>query len=266
MSKLVSKHFSKLVSNVVATQYETCPPSHLKFNDVISRRTAYGLIWSGSYRHHDCVIKMIMLSTGIHYDKNAKEYHTPNGQPMTEAIADKYFNHNDEKPFFHIDFRHRRTMTPEEFFKELDECVYLANIGIAPKIYGYGIHRTYEIHYGFIVMEKVDCSLKDLYLKRELDPHECKIIKDLIEQMHEKHEIIHGDLKPSNVGVYLDKNGLVVDACLFDCQKIRHKDSMTPNDFNKYAIRETTNFQKHIIMNIEEGQLIAKKMKNITQL
>ena len=125
---------SKFATNVVATQYDSCPPPHLKFIDVISRRTAYGLIWSGRYRHHNCVIKMIMLTTGIHYDKNAKEYRTPLDQPMTEAIADKHFNHNDEKPFFHIDFRHRRSMTPEAFFKELEDLVNLANIGIAPKV------------------------------------------------------------------------------------------------------------------------------------
>jgi len=235
------------------TCFDLCPPVQLTFIDVISRRTAYGLIWLGRYCHHDCVIKMIMLTTGIHYDKNVNEYRTARNQSMTEAIADKYFNHNDIKPFFHLDFRHRRSMTPQAFFKELDDLVNLSNFGIAPKVYGYGINQAHEIHYAFIVMEKVDCSLKDIYLRRDLNPVEGTIISKLIDQMHEKYGIIHGDLKPSNIGVYLNSSRQIINACLFDCQKIRHRENMTPNNFNRSAQREALNFKKHIIMNKKEG-------------
>jgi serine/threonine protein kinase len=244
---------SKLVTNVVATQYESCPPSQLTFIDVLSRRTAYGLIWLGKYRRHTCVAKMIMITTGIHYDKPAQEYRTPDGKKMDEKLAEKYFGHNDLKPFLHMDFRHRRSMTPEAFFKEIDDLVSLGKLGIAPKVYGYGINRAHEIHYGFIVMEKVDCSLKDIYLKRDLHHDEDKIIKGLIDRLHDEHGIIHGDLKPSNIGVYLDANGHIINACFFDCQKIKHKDDYTPEQFKKMAEREADNYKKHIVKNQLEG-------------
>ena len=250
---------SKTLTNILTTQYESCPPAQLIFDEVISRRTAYGLIWLGRYRHHTCVIKMIMLTTGVHYDKNSQEYRTPQNQPMTELAADKHFNHNDIKPYFHLDFRHRRSMTPEAFFKEIDDLINLSRLSIAPKVFGYGINHNYPIHYGFIVMEKVDCSLKDIYLKRELDVDEGKIIKDIINRMHDVHGIIHGDLKPSNVGVYLDKQGHIKNACLFDCQKNRHRENMTADNFRRSANRESMNFKKHIIMNKEEGQKMTKQ-------
>lgn len=247
---------SKTLTNI----YESCPPTQLTFNEVISRRTAYGLIWLGHYYHHLCVVKMIMLTTGVHYDKNNKEYRTAQNRPMTELVAGKYFNHNDNQPYFHMDFRHRRSMTPDAFFKEIDDLINLSKMGIAPKVFGYGINRTYPIHYGFIVMEKVDCSLKDIYLKRDLNMVEGQIIKDLIDHMHDVHGIIHGDLKPSNVGVYLDEHGHVKNACLFDCQKNRHRENMTPENFRRSANREAENFKKHIIMNKDEGQKIPPKL------
>jgi len=245
---------SKVVTNVVATQYELCPPTHLTFIDVLSRRTAYGLIWLGKYKKKNCVVKMIMITTGIHYDKTEQEYRTPNEEKIGEKIAEKYFGHNDSKPFLHMDFRHRRSMTPEAFFKEIDELVSLGKFGIAPKVYGYGINRSHEIHYGFIVMEKIDCSLKDIYLKRELHHDEDQIIKNLINRLHNEYGIIHGDLKPSNIGVYLGPNGHVINACFFDCQKIKHRDYYTAQKFEKMAEHEANNYKKHIIKNLKEGE------------
>lgn len=241
------------------TCMELCPPPHLIFTEVISRRTAYGLIWIGKYRQHNCVVKMIMLTTGIHYDKDLKEYQTPQKTRICEAFADKYFNHNDAKPFYHTDFRHRRSMTPEAYFKEVDDLINLSRLGIAPKVYGFGINHSYPIHYGFIVMDKVDCSLKDIYLTRDLTDNESTIIKEIIDRLHNKHGFIHGDLKPSNIGVYLDKQGKVINACFFDCQKIKHREQCTPEEFKKLATRESGNFKKHIIKNISEGP--SKKYK-----
>ena len=139
------------------------------------------------------------------------------------------------------------------FFKELDELINLGKLGIAPEVYSYGIHQSSDIHYGFIVMEKVDCSLKDIYLVRELHHSESKIIDDLIHELHEKYEIIHGDLKPSNIGVFLDKNGKVISGCFFDCQKIKHKKNCTEEQFKKLAYHEASNYSKHIIKNKLDG-------------
>jgi RIO-like serine/threonine protein kinase len=198
---------------------------------------------------------MIMLTTGIHFDKTTQEYRRPDGVKMTNSAAERFFNHNDEKPFLHTDFRHRRSMTPEAFSKEIDELVGLGTLGIAPKVYGYGVNRFHQIHYGFIVMERVDCSLKDIYLKRGLHHEEDLILQQLIDCLHNKHGLIHGDLKPSNIGVYLDTNGRIINACFFDCQKIKHKDGYTQEQFMKMAAHEAKNYKKHIIKNKSEGYL-----------
>ena len=242
------------MSNNVATQYQACPPCHITFGDVLSRRTAYGLIWLGKYRNHNCVVKMIMLSTGVHYDKNIKQYQNPVGQVIKEEYANKYFGKNDEKPFYHVDFRHRRSMTPVEFFKELDDLIYLSKLGIAPKVYGYGVNRSHDIHYGFIVMEKVDCSLKDIYLRRELTSTEDKLVHELIDQLHYKQGIVHGDLKPSNLGVYLDQSGHITNACFFDCQKNKHRDKFKPEEYKKLVDRENNTFDKHILLNRQSSK------------
>lgn len=244
---------------MTVTQYDQCPPEHLVFLDVISRRTAYGLIWVGKLKETPCVVKMIMLTTGYHYDKTAQEYRAPNGNKIDENEANQYFGHNDHKPFYHIDFRHRRSMTPDAFFKEVDELMNLGRLGIAPKVYACGLNHAFNIHYGFVVMEKVDCSLKDIYLHRDLHHDEHKIIKSLINDLHEKHGIIHGDLKPSNIGVYIGSNSRIVRACFFDCQKIKHRKDCTPEQFTKLAEREAENYRKHIILNQAEGERIGKE-------
>jgi hypothetical protein len=231
----------------------------LVFQDVLSRRTAYGLIWTGTYRQHQCVIKMIMLTTGYHFDKDKGVYHSPHDRVIGEDEANTYFGHNNDKPFWHLDFRHRRSMTPEAFLYELDAMVRLGELKMAPHIYGYGIDRSHAIHYGFIVMERVDCSLKDIYLKRELHSHERHIVCDLIDTLHFKHGILHGDLKPSNMGVYLDSDGLIKKGCFFDCQKIKFLQDCDPTDFKHRAEREATNFKKHIEKNRQERPTTTHK-------
>jgi serine/threonine protein kinase len=233
------------------SKFDHCPPPQLTFLSVISRRTAYGLIWLGQYNQQPCVIKMIMLTTGIHYDKNNKEYRSRHERTLSEVEAEQYFGHNDARPFLHVDFKHRRSMTPEAFLAETTELLNLAKLGMAPQVYGYGYNRDYPIHYAFLVMEKADCSLKDIYLQRDLSHHENKLVNHLIDQLHEVHGIIHGDLKPSNVGVYLDQQGRIVRGCFFDCQKIKHRDHYSPEEFARIAHREKNNFGKHIVKNTE---------------
>lgn len=230
----------------------TCPPPQLVFGEIISKRTCYGLIWAGQYNKHPCAIKMIMLTSGIHYDKNIGEYMTSSGDMLPEDQINRYFDHNDPIPFMNIDFRHRRSMTPEAFLSEIDDLIGLSKLGIAPIVYGYGINLSHDIHYGFIIMEKVDCSLKDIYLSRNLSKKENKLVIQAIEQLHDEHGIIHGDLKPSNIGVYLDTNRKIQRVCFFDCQKNKHKGDYTVEEFTDLGTRELGNYQKHIAKNIKE--------------
>jgi len=220
-------------------------PTHLTFEEVIFRRSAYGLIWGGHYKDYPCVTKMIMLTTGPHYDKDYKVHRYDDGKEMDEDIVEKYFGHNDEKPYYHKDFRHRRSVTPEVFLKELENLILLGKLKIAPEVYGYGVNISHGVHYGIIVMERADCSLKDIYLTRDLSIQEEQIIIDLVNLLHNTYEMIHGDLTPSNIGVYLSHEKKISNACFFDCQKIQHKSNYTQEEFQK-------------LMKIEEKAYIKK--------
>lgn len=195
-----------------------------------------------------------MLTTGIHYDKINQQYRSADQKIMTESQAEHYFDHNEAIPFNHIDFRHRHSMSLEAFFKEVDDQIRLKQLDMAPKIYGYGLNREHEIHYGFIVMEKIDCSLKDVCLKRKqsslshlLNCHENRVIIQLIDDLHHQG-MIHGDLKPSNIGITFDPNGQIKRACFFDCSKIQHKDdsALSSHRFTQIANREMNHFKKKI--------------------
>lgn len=237
---------------------DPCPPSDLSFDCPISKRTAYGLIWGGKYHHHQCVIKMIMLDTGYHYDKNSKQYLDSNGHVLSDSKVKHYFGHNDDKPFLHYDFKHRRSMSYDAFMKEIDNLLLLNSLHIAPRVYGYGINQTYRIHYGFIIMKRLDGSLKDIFLQRQLTSRETTLVDTLITQLHQKHQILHGDLKPSNIGVSLNSVHQIESVQFFDCQKVRKKLDMSTEEFNTRAEREKQNFNNHIIKNIHERPATGK--------
>ena len=236
----------------------------IQFGQVISSKTAYGLIWDGLYEQKPCVIKMIMLTTGLHYDKDQQCYvnHGKNGRVILEHDADQYFDRNDVDPFRHMEFKRRRSMTLDAFLREVANIRHLQQLQLAPHVFGYGVcDQTYNIHYGFIVMEKVDGSLKDIILTRSLHSTENALIKTMINQLHKKHHIIHGDLKPSNIGVYLDEKKMIKQCCFFDCQKMQYLDQLMseginelidPSDLKKLFDKELANYKKHIIMNQQE--------------
>jgi serine/threonine protein kinase len=221
----------------------------VKYLDVISRRSAYGLIWRVLYKGERCVMKMIMMSSGCHYDKDKKVYKHADGSLMSDSDVTRVFGHNDVSPYYHKDFQHRRSMSDEGLSREVKQLMDLGQKGLAPKVYGFMYSEIYPIHYGCVLMSEVDGSLKDVYVKRDLSDKEQHLVLKLLETLHEQYGLLHGDLKPSNVGVYKDINGLIDRVCFLDCQKIRKWSKHDEVD------RENRNFERHIAMNKIERKM-----------
>lgn len=196
------------------------------FERVISDDTVYSIVWEGTYKNIPCVIKMIKLDTGI-CDKN-----------------NVVFTYSNEEPFRHKDFKDKKEMCKDKFMHEINQLKYLNKKNIAPELYSYWISEKYEVHYGFIVMEKYDCSLKQVFQKRLIEKDEEKIIFKKINKLH-GYKFIHGDMKPSNIGIKLDHNGKIAECCLFDCSKVRHKDQCRSSKFNYYVKKDWNTYFKH---------------------
>jgi len=224
----------------------------ITFNEVISRRSAYGLIWSGTFDRKPCVIKMVMLTSGLHYNKDKDGYR--NGQ--TEKIRSSppnIFTRNGRPPFYHQEFRHRRAMKTTDFIDEAKKLIHMSKLGLAPKVYGHGIcDKLFPVHYGFIVMERMDASVKDILLKRDLGKDELRTIFRTVDSMHKEHAITHGDMKPSNIGVNLDKYGRIARCLVFDCHKVRYRDDMTQSEFERRVRKDVGVFHRHVKMNVKD--------------
>lgn len=208
--------------------------NNVVFKSILTNKTQYGLIWTGNYNGEDCVIKMIMLATGVTDNR-------------------KYFRKDDSKPFYHTAFTDKKSMTINNFMHEVKAAQYLGQLGLAPTFYTYHISDDlYPIHYGFIVTQRVDCSIKDILLKRNLTNNELRMIDDFRSKMHNKYGIIHADFKPSNTGVFLDEKGQIKKIYVFDCQKIKYIKQLSSSDAKYYIKKDIAHFKMHTDKNIKE--------------
>ena len=170
----------------------------INFEEILSRDTVHGLIWSGLYNDHPCVVKMIKLTSGELQTKKK----------------------NEKVPYHHQELVSKKPMTPQDFKKEVEALTSLSKHNLVPQVYGFSIeNKKFDVHYGFIVIERVDCSVKDILVERRLDPEEIKIVEGVINQMHKV--ATHGDLKPSNIGVNLGEDGKIKKCLILDCQKVK---------------------------------------------
>ncbi len=223
----------------------------VKFIKIISNQSTYGLIWSGTFDQQPCVIKMVALTSGIHYDKEEKKYINHLGQHIAKKKnPPELFQKDHIIPYLHTEFQQRKAMTRPNFIQEVTQLIRMNQFKIAPKVFGYGIcDQLFAIHYGFIVMEKMDCSVKDILLKRDLNHQEFNIIKQTIDTMHKTHGMVHRDMKPSNIGVNLCGLGQIKKCLIFDCQKVANKTNFTSSQFNHLIERDWDIFHKHVKMN-----------------
>ena len=200
----------------------------INFIKLLSNDTTYGVIWEGKYNNTEsCIIKMIKLSSGTYKDS-------------------KIFDTNNEIPYLHKEFRDKKALKRENFFNEVNNIQLLSNLGISPTYYDYFISdKKYSVHYGFIVMKKMDCSLKDIFKKRGIDVREDNIIKAVINRMHNENKIIHGDMKPSNICVNLDEKGRIKECRLVDCNKLKTKGTLNDKKFTELIKKDWDVYEKH---------------------
>lgn len=207
---------------------------NISFEEVISDDTVHGLVWSGIYDDRSCAVKMIKLTSG---EKKTK---LP----------------NENAPFHHQRLVKKSPMTPDAFKKEVKAMTLLSREGLVPKLYGHCIEKKrFDAHYGFIVMERVDGTVKDVILKRTLTSKEHNLVEETIDKLHKI--AVHGDLKPSNIGTYLNEKGVIQKCCILDCQKVISKDDLRHEEFRRRRRHDWQKYRTHF----EENEKQAPKGK-----
>lgn len=197
--------------------------NELHFNEIISSGR-HGIIWDGKLGDKTCVIKMVKLN-------NYKSFK------------------NDVIPFLHKEFNNKTEMNINEWIYEIQQQSYLHELKIAPKIYEFWIYDKFKnINYAFMIMKKMDCSVKQIISERDLDKSENSLIQKLIDRMN-KHGIIHGDLKPANIGVKLNAENKIKKCLILDCAKIKHKASMSEKKFNDLVKKDWERYYHHFSSN-----------------
>lgn len=190
----------------------------IKYNGIKSENTDYGVIWEGKSNNIECIIKVVILDTGIHYNKKKDKYYDGDVE-IPEYLANKYFLENYEKPFYHRKYDKRKAMNMDKFTNEVKMLKIVSDIGLAPMLLDHWIdEKSYKIHYGFIVMERLSTTIKEIISSRNLSEDEDRYIKSKINKLH-KHKIKHGDLKPSNICVNMNKSGQLKHLRIIDWAK-----------------------------------------------
>jgi tRNA A-37 threonylcarbamoyl transferase component Bud32 len=213
----------------------------LQYQSILSSTSHYGVVWKALYNGQPCAVKMVILTSGLHYDKKSKRYRNTN-----KHRPDDYFSRDNASPFLHTQFRHRKAMTLDKFNHEVKMIQQMSQLHLAPRLLGSWINRSdYPMHYGFIVMEYLPTTVKGVLLKRNLSAVEMTTIERLINQLHQQG-VCHGDLKPSNIGIRIGSNGQIDHLRLLDWAK----GEVTSDRKRRKRDRDT--FKKHVKKNIAE--------------
>lgn len=219
------------------------------YKNILSDESQYGIIWDATFKGRECVVKMVMLQTNCFYDQKQKKYSSV-GSLKSKDIH-KLFQCDGPIPYLYSKFAKRKSMTRDDFLLEQSNMRQLSHLELGPKVLASWIThgKAVPIDFGFLVVEKGHCSLKDMIVRRKWNKEDYPIIYDVIEQMH-KAGFIHGDLKPSNIIVWHDSKNRILDAKIIDAQKMKSKE--TVKEFSKLVKKDQTHFQEHIAKNQKE--------------
>lgn len=225
----------------------------IQFNKIISDTTVHGLIYSGIFENHRCVIKIMPLSTGIYYDTKKSMY--VNGMspvPIDQNEIQQYVN-RIKFPFDHCNPQVFKQIRRKMFFKEIHGLKQLYEYGLTPEYYGYCIKIIDNFHFGLILMERKQCSVKDILLKRELKISEMNIIENIISKLHNECHFVHNDLKPSNICVSLNEMNEIEKCVFIDVGKLENLEEIHDDEEVKSMIQhDLNNYKSHTIKNENE--------------
>jgi serine/threonine protein kinase len=179
---------------------------------LLSEKSYFGVVFRARLKDDGSrvAVKQVLLDSGLHYDRANKEY-VADGKSWCSAHARKAL-----EPRFHK----RRCMPAERFTRECTKMHKLHKLGLAPKVFGFWTERRGPAHFGFLVAELCDGTVKDVITRRALSRSEHELILAVVSRFHDLG-YTHGDLKPSNIGVKLDEQDRVSSALLIDCATVR---------------------------------------------
>lgn len=231
--------------------------SNFVFRRIISEDTIYGLIVEGYYHGEICVAKIVFLERGASFSFNhqATHNHGFNNLHAQRGVDLPVYGARDgersspasfaREASIRVKMGHdKKVMKREHFENEVKKFIALDQLHLTPNFYGYEIVNGC----GFIVMEKLDCSLKDVLLHRRLTHHEREIVEETVNKLHEDY--IHGDLKPSNIGVRVNSSGHVIKAYILDLQKTKSRDEVK-GSYKDLIKKDWERFEKHEKKNLE---------------
>jgi serine/threonine protein kinase len=206
--------------------------NELKYQRIISTNTTYGIIWDVEHKGESRALKVVIL--GSENDKRS-------GKNLDKTHG-----------FYHSDLKYKKHLTMYKFENEIKNLKRLSSRGLSPDVHFSGIYKDGDISYGYICMDKTDASLKSVIHKRSLKRKETQVIKKLIDKLHNSG-YIHNDLKPSNIGIYLDNNDKIYKCLLLDCAKVNNYPNIDIDTFNSKMKRDWDHYFRHTNKNMNSA-------------
>lgn len=210
----------------------------LTFDKLISLKSCFGIIYSGTYQGHKCAIKVLILRSGAHCSKITKKMVKPDGQPINQYQIPK-------TDFKLQQFYTHRSFSPNSFQRESRNYEELSKQGLTPKFYTsfvqkYDINGTDQMHIGFIVAELMSKDLDDHISTTCLTKLEADQLKQLLLKFQKTYG--HRDFKIANMGVKLNKEGGVEKFVILDVDKVVLLDSLSRADAKEQYNKDRRRF------------------------
>lgn len=215
----VGKHKPKYIKNDMLNR--------ITFDKIINDNGVHGMLWSGTIDKVPCAIKMVAL------------------KPEKSKKSKKRKTSKNDVPFIHELFDNKKPMNTEKFIYEATQIMKLSRLGLAPNVHTHFVCDLSEIQYGFIVMDRMDCSIKDIIVKRKVNKSEEAIIAAFIKTAHIDNKVSHGDMKPSNFGVKLSDQGTIIECRFLDCAKATFRNDMSSKKFKELCKKDIETFHSH---------------------